>query len=159
MERAQFLKSVFALAVLAAIEDLRIPKLLQGSIPATDAPGWPGQAFKIRLHKDWFRHGDIVWFGSRGNAHWLYTDKNNKPTLTKVSGKAKEEIIEVELYDNETECTRMEERAHRICSAYIMEVDETGILPLDPPADPLTVLPHTEYFAIDATQLRIPKEV
>jgi hypothetical protein len=63
MDRKQFLGNLFIMACVASM-----PKALRAVVPvAPDVPGIQPGIFKIKLHKDWFMHGDILAIRSPTN--------------------------------------------------------------------------------------------
>lgn len=131
MERKQFLKSIFAVCLAAAIKDASILKLADG--PVTDLPGIKPEVFKLTFNADWFRHGDVLKFDSMAT-NFLFTNRDGQPMLKEIvqDGVGREFLVEFNndpMYKQQTE-----DKARKVCSAMIMEVEpdrEVFMMPME----------------------------
>jgi hypothetical protein len=125
MKRSEFMGSLLALVVAAAIKDASILKLNNPAkaVLLDDAlPGIGGQVFKIRLHRSWLRNGDVIAIGN-DQKRFLFTDDKQGAFLHRISNQGEKSYkpIEVEFHDDEAERYRMEEQARKICSCQIID--------------------------------------
>lgn len=128
MKRSSFLKSLFAVAVAAAIKDTSILKLNKASAPVIDLPGIGGKCFTIKLGKNWFRHGDLI--NSSINGQWFFEHvKGGSPRMYKVTKSDNPDDIkymDVVFYEDENQENEHKQVAEQL--AKHIELEHTHIL-------------------------------
>jgi hypothetical protein len=98
MNRSNFLKSIFAIAVAAAIKDASILKLAE---PGGLSPGIDGKLFTVKFGRDWFRQCDIMV--SRNGTKWFFQKHGDGARLYRIpayKGEPGIEYINVEFIDD-----------------------------------------------------------
>lgn len=126
------MKSLFAIAVLHAIpkqltnllpDNIPIPDIEPGRIISAEYPGIGGKSFTIKLHKSWFRNGDVIKMDSMSDREYLYLTDGEKARLEEIHDKGPYPVIDVEFFKNtkedRLEAKDIEKKALKVCSVVV----------------------------------------